>query len=148
MASMFLHRMRWGMRIPSHDPHPYRPLSAPDRLHPCHTVGNEWQRAQLGAPEGAKIHGAGTAATCRWNGHDATSSLCLCRHGGLPPAFRAAIQPGHLGVLGALSATGNYQMANLVLLAVAWPVLAWINWHQKRAKRQDAVNARGPTDEP
>ena len=86
-------------------------------------VGNEWERAQLGAPKGAKIHGPGTAAECGWECHNATSTHCLDRHDGLPPAFREAIRPAYWGVIGALKATGSYQLANLLLLAAVWPLL-------------------------
>lgn len=85
-------------------------------------IGNEWERAQLGAPEGAKIHGLGTATECGWGCHNATSSHCLGRHDGLPPAFREAIRPTYDGIVNGLHATGSYRMANLVLLAVLWPL--------------------------
>ncbi len=86
-------------------------------------VGNEWERAQLGAPEGTKIHGLGTATECGWGCHNATSSHCLGRHDGLSPAFREAIRPAYDGIVNGLHATGSYQLANLVLLAAVWPLL-------------------------
>lgn len=86
-------------------------------------VGNEWERLQLGSPEGATIHGQGSTTECGWNCHNGSSSHCLDRHDGLPKVFRSTIRPAYDGMINGLLATGRYRMANLVLLAVIWPLL-------------------------
>ena len=86
-------------------------------------IGNERERLQLGAPEGARIHGPGTETACGWNCHNATSTHCLGQHDGLPVAFREAIHPAYGGLIALLRSTGGYRLANLVLLATVWPLL-------------------------
>ena len=86
-------------------------------------AGNEKHRTAAGANEAGRIHGNAYESTCTWACHNQTTAHCLVRHGGLPDEWRNVLGPAYFGMINSLQSTGSYRLANLVFLALAWPLL-------------------------
>lgn len=67
------------------------------------------------------IHDYSYADKCGWECFEHTDK-CIKEHKGLPDGFRQTIKPAYYGFIHALRSTGDYYLANLILIALVWPV--------------------------
>lgn len=86
-------------------------------------IGNETERRLLKAPQTGRIHVVYSETTCSWQCHNATTNHCLAHHTGLPEIARKAMKPAYFGLISLLQSSGNYRGANLLFLAILWPLL-------------------------
>ena len=84
---------------------------------------NEVQRYRLGSEGKFRIHAVKHTPQCGWECYQKTSAVCLQEHAGLPASFRESIRLPYFGMIALLAGTGDYFGANLLFLALLWPLL-------------------------
>ncbi len=67
--------------------------------------------------------GAYNLSKCTWACHDATTLHCKVHHATSASPYFKWIDPIYFGMIGGLHATGNYGIANVILLVLAWPLI-------------------------
>lgn len=86
-------------------------------------ICNEVQRSLLGTQGNARIHALHHEGHCGWECHDNTTRICLVEHDGMPEELREMVKPAYFGFIHLLRSSGNYRLANLVYLALLWPLV-------------------------
>ena len=76
-----------------------------------------------------KIYGVSTMnsgdydfTTCTWACHNATTNHCKVHHANSISPYFKWIDPIYFGMIGGLHKTGNYGLANVILIALIWPL--------------------------
>lgn len=92
-------------------------------------VINESMRTSI-PPHSFNIYGvspmnSGTynLSKCTWACHDATTLHCKVHHATLASSYSKWIDSIYFGMIGGLRSTGNYGVANVILLVLAWPLI-------------------------
>lgn len=60
---------------------------------------------------------------CTWACHNATTSHCKVHHATSASSFSKWIDPIYFGMIGGLHSTGDYGIANVILLVLVWPII-------------------------
>ena len=66
-----------------------------------------------------------TKDKCSWNCHNNTT-YCMENHVKLMKPYFKYLDPIYFGMIRLLFATGNYGLANIILLVVLWPLLMFL----------------------
>ena len=89
---------------------------------------NEFQRTKVKSQD-FKIYGVSTMNTakydkntCTWVCHNSTTH-CKTNHATLASEYSECIDPVYYGIINGLHGTGDYGLANVLLLVLAWPLL-------------------------
>ena len=59
---------------------------------------------------------------CTWACHNATTNHCKIYHASSISPYFKWIDPIYFGMIGGLHKTGNYRLANVILLSLIWPL--------------------------
>ena len=92
------------------------------------TIINESQRSSIPSHD-FQIYGANTMNTvsydkssCTWACHNSTTQHCKVYHATCIAPYFKWIDPIYFGIIKGLHSTGDYGLANVILLVFVWPL--------------------------